>query len=58
MIMDDRMEVWHGDITLLKVDAIVNGGTLQNKVGWLDAHEGKAKARVQKKEREKEEKKR
>lgn len=24
MIMDDRMEVWHGDITLLKVDAIVN----------------------------------
>lgn len=29
MIMDDRMEVWHGDITTLRVDAIVNAANSQ-----------------------------
>jgi len=29
MIMDDRMEVWQGDITTLRVDAIVNAANNQ-----------------------------
>ena len=29
MIMDERMEVWQGDITTLRIDAIVNAANNQ-----------------------------